>query len=245
MLKTLKHGVKLGAKILDNLPVEWSLLLAPEKNKDYFKQLVKFLEIEYSSNSIIYPPEHLILNALCELDYSQVKIVILGQDPYHGEGQAMGRSFAVPNSLRLKPPSLQNIFKEIQSDLGVSMKGKGSDLSAWVEQGVLLLNTVLTVRASEAFSHRNQGWEIFTNRILELLNERQDPLVFILWGSPARAKKILITNPAHKILEAAHPSPLSANRGFFGCRHFSKSNEILNSLRKVQLDWSKTCRDSN
>jgi uracil-DNA glycosylase len=228
------------ARFPDNLPKYWKKLLSAEQDKDYFVGLSKFLKNEYRTKQTVFPPQDKILLALQELDYPDVKIVILGQDPYHGPGQAIGRSFGVPNDLRLKPPSLQNIFKEIASDLKLDMQGKGSDLSGWAQQGILLLNTVLTVRASEAFSHRKQGWEQFTDQIIGHLNQREDPVVFILWGSPARSKKELITHKRHPILESAHPSPLSAARGFFGCRHFSISNDYLSKLDKTPIDWSRT-----
>lgn len=226
---------------LESLAPQWRELLRPESEKEYFQQLSSFLEREYNDSlHEIYPKSEDLLRALKSVDYSEVKVVILGQDPYHGEGQAIGLSFAVPNSLRLKPPSLQNIFKEVSSNFGVDMKGRGSDLSGWVDQGVLLLNTVLSVRASEAFSHRKQGWEKFTDRVLELLNERKEGVIFMLWGSPARSKKTFITQKQHTVLEAAHPSPLSASRGFMGCAHFLKANEVLSARKKSPIDWSKS-----
>lgn len=224
----------------DNLPRGWHAHLAGEKDKDYFRSLTGFLKQEYAKKQSVYPPRPLILKALQAVDYDQVKVVILGQDPYHGAHQAIGLSFAVPNELKPKPPSLQNIFKEIASDLKVDMAGKGSDLSGWVDQGVLLLNTVLTVRASQAFSHRDKGWEHFTDQVIRQLNDREKPVVFILWGAPARKKKALITNKRHFILESAHPSPLSANGGFFGSRPFSRANAILEKLGEKPIDWSKT-----
>jgi len=178
------------------------------------------------------------------VDYPDVKVVILGQDPYHGDGQAIGLSFAVPNSLRLKPPSLQNIFKEIASDLGVSMNLSHSDLSGWVSQGVLLLNSVLTVRKDQAFSHRGKGWEIFTDKVISLLNDRLEPIVFLLWGAAAQKKVELISNSQHFILKSAHPSPLSAHNGFFGSRHFSQTNKILQDLNLGAINWSKTSHES-
>lgn len=224
----------------ENLPSGWRSKLSPEKEKPYFQKLSRFLVSEYNQKKIIFPPRELILRALQEVDYEKTKIVILGQDPYHGQGQALGLCFGVPNALTPKPPSLLNIFKEIESDLGIPMKNKSSDLTGWAKQGVLLLNTVLTVRAHQAFSHRNMGWEEFTDTIIKHLNEREKPLVFILWGAAAQRKKELLTNPIHYFLESPHPSPLSASRGFFGCRHFSKANEILSSLGKDPIDWSQT-----
>ncbi len=175
-----------------------------------------------------------------DLDYEKVTVVILGQDPYHGPNQAIGRCFAVPNTLKPKPPSLVNIFKEIQSDLGKPVDPMQSELSHWVEQGVLLLNTVLTVRQGQANSHREKGWENFTDRVIGILNERPDPVVFILWGAPARKKKLLITNKAHKIIESPHPSPLSAYHGFFGSKPFSKANAYLKAMGKPPIDWQIT-----
>jgi uracil-DNA glycosylase len=224
----------------DNLPPHWRECLAPEARAPYFQDLTSFLKKEYEAQHPVYPPRPRILRALQEVDYDQVHVVILGQDPYHGGGQAIGLSFGVPNELRLKPPSLQNIFKELRADLGVELPTGQSDLSGWAEQGVLLLNTVLTVRAHEAFSHRDRGWEIFTDRVIQRLNERAVPLVFILWGAPAQKKRALITNPAHFVLASAHPSPLSAARGFFGSRPFSKTNEILvQKLNQRPIDWTR------
>ena len=224
----------------ENLPQGWRSLLAPEKDKPYFKSLTSFLAQEYASGQLIFPARENILRALQELDFEQVRVVILGQDPYHGADQAVGRSFAVPNDLRLKPPSLQNIGKEIQKDLGVSMEGKGSDLSGWAEQGVLLLNTVLTVRSGQAFSHRDKGWELFTDQVIRHLGTRDVPLVFVLWGAAAQKKKQLISNPKHFVLESAHPSPLSASRGFFGSRPFSKANAFLKQIGLPEIDWTRT-----
>jgi len=188
----------------------------------------------------VFPAQDRILAALQAVDYEDVKVVILGQDPYHGDGQAIGLSFAVPNALRVKPPSLKNIFKEIASDLQCSLDIQKSDLSGWTKQGVLLLNSVLTVRRSEAFSHRDHGWEKFTDRVIQLLNDRKSPIVFLLWGAAAQKKKKLLTNSTHFILEAAHPSPLSAHNGFMGCQHFSKTNQFLKSLGKTPIDWKLT-----
>ena len=224
----------------ENLPPGWKSILGEEATKPYFQALTEFLKREYQSKKIIFPARENILRALRELDYENVKVVILGQDPYHGPHQAIGLSFAVPNSLKIKPPSLINIFKEIQEDTEEKIDMTKSDLSGWAHQGVLLLNTVLTVRAAQAFSHRDQGWEVFTDKIISSLNERKEPIVFLLWGSPAQKKAELITNKSHFILRAPHPSPLSAHRGFFGSKHFSKTNEILKKIGKAPIDWAKT-----
>ncbi len=212
----------------------WDKLLAPEFEKEYYLKLRKFLKEEYSRFNV-YPDMFDIFNALKYTDYNDVSAVILGQDPYHGKGQAEGLCFSVKEGV-LKPPSLVNIFKEYSSDLGFKEPESGS-LKKWAKNGVLLLNTSLTVREGMANSHSGKGWEIFTNRIIELLNEREKPIVFILWGRNARDKKALITNKSHLILEAAHPSPLSAYNGFFGCRHFSRANEFLRKNGLSEIDW--------
>ena len=214
----------------------WDALLAPEAEKDYYKQLRAFLKSEYLKSGVpIYPDMNDIFNAFKYTDYNNVRAVILGQDPYHGVGQAHGLCFSVKKGIE-KPPSLVNIFKELQSDLGITPPNHG-ELTSWAENGVMLLNSVLTVRASSAGSHRAKGWEIFTDKAISLLNEREAPIVFILWGGYARAKKSLITNKHHLILEAPHPSPLSAYNGFFGCKHFSKCNEFLKSQGLPEIDW--------
>lgn len=224
----------------ENLPRGWKSHLAEEQNKDYFQKLTGFLKTEYKTKKEIFPPRDRVLWALQKLDYEKVKVVILGQDPYHGPGQAIGLSFAVPNSLQRKPPSLVNIFKEIEADLGKKVDPTKSELSHWVEQGVLLLNTVLTVRKAQAFSHREQGWEEFTDRVIRLLSDREDPIVFILWGAPARKKKELIRRPPHFVIESPHPSPLSAHHGFMGSRPFSNANTILKKLGKDPIEWEIT-----
>jgi uracil-DNA glycosylase len=224
----------------ENLPERWKMLLAEEAKKEYFAELTSFLREEQNKKQVVFPARDRILRALQELDYDKVKVVILGQDPYHGEGQAVGLSFAVPNELRPKPPSLMNIFKEIRADLQKEIDPTKSELTSWVSQGVLLLNTVLTVRQAQAFSHRERGWEHFTDKIISLLNERIDPVVFILWGSPSRKKKALITNQQHHILESAHPSPLSAHHGFLGSKPFSNTNKILTRLGKSTINWEIT-----
>lgn len=217
-----------------NIGNEWDELLADEFKKDYYLQLRQFLISEYNSRTI-YPPMNDIFNALKATSYSDVKAVILGQDPYHGAGQAHGMCFSVKKGTP-PPPSLQNIFKEIQSELGLPIPPHG-ELTAWAKSGVLLLNTVLTVREGQANSHRGHGWEILTDRIIELLNERETPIVFLLWGGNARAKAKLIDNPKHLVLQCAHPSPLSAHNGFFGCGHFIKANEFLKSNGMEPIDW--------
>ncbi|MBQ8614927.1 MAG: uracil-DNA glycosylase [Ruminiclostridium sp.] len=218
-----------------NLGNEWDSLLAGEFEKPYYLQLRSFLKAEYNSYTI-YPGMYDIFNALKITSYNNVKAVILGQDPYHEPGQAHGLAFSVKDGIAL-PPSLKNIYKELNTDLGLPIPEKG-DLTKWAEQGVLLLNTALTVRRGQANSHRGKGWEIFTDRIIEIMNEREKPVVFILWGANARAKTALITNPVHKVLTCAHPSPLSAHNGFFGCRHFSKCNEFLKANGIEEIDWS-------
>ncbi len=222
----------------ENLPSGWQKLLQNEANEPYFQKLTDFLRTEYKSKEV-YPAQENVMAALQSVDFDEVRVVILGQDPYHGEGQAIGLSFAVPNRLKPKPPSLKNIFKEIAQDLGCSIDTEKSDLSGWTAQGVLLLNTVLTVRKAEAFSHRDRGWEILTDKIIRHLNSRAEPIVFLLWGAAAQKKKTLITNEQHLVLQAAHPSPLSAHNGFMGCKHFSKANAALRSWGQIEIDWSK------
>ena len=213
----------------------WDELLKDQFQAEYYLKLREFLKSEYSSRTI-YPDMYDIFSALKITDYDSVKAVIIGQDPYHGEGQAHGLCFSVKKGIAL-PPSLKNIYKELYNDLGITPSESG-DLTAWAKQGVLLLNTVLTVRGGLANSHKGKGWEQFTDRIITLLNEREKPVVFILWGSNARAKNVLISNPSHLVLESAHPSPLSAYNGFFGCRHFSKTNEFLTRTGQEPIDWS-------
>ena len=213
---------------------DWANLLDDELQKPYYQELRKFLIGEYRTQEI-FPDMYDIFNALHFTSYADTKVVILGQDPYHEPGQAHGLSFSVLPNVP-PPPSLQNIFKELRADLGCKIPNNGC-LKYWAEQGVLLLNAVLTVRAHAANSHKGKGWEIFTNRIIELLNEHEKPLAFILWGNPARAKKAMITNAKHFIVESAHPSPLSAERGFFGSRPFSKVNNFLTSIGETPIDW--------
>ncbi len=217
-----------------NIGNDWDALLAEEFKKDYYLKLREFLKSEYSTR-VIYPSMYDIFNALKHTAYGDVKVVILGQDPYHEPGQAHGMCFSVKPGVEV-PPSLVNIYKEIHSDVGAPIPKDGY-LVRWADQGVLLLNTVLTVRAHQANSHKGKGWEQFTDRVIELLNGREQPIVFMLWGANARAKKALITNPRHLVLEAPHPSPLSAYNGFFGCRHFSKCNAFLEKNGMKPVEW--------
>lgn len=213
---------------------EWDNLLKDEFQKEYYRKLRATLANEYKTQTI-YPDMYDIFNALKYTSYSDVKAVIIGQDPYHGEGQAHGLCFSVKKGVEA-PPSLKNIFKEIEDELNIKPPSHGC-LTDWAEQGVLLLNAVLTVRASLANSHKNIGWETFTDKIISILNEREKPIVFLLWGANARKKAQLITNPVHKILECAHPSPLSAYNGFFGCGHFKKCNDFLKESGEKEIDW--------
>lgn len=213
----------------------WDTILKDEFKKDYFKKLSIFLNEEVKHKTI-YPKSIDLFKALKLTDYNDVNVVILGQDPYHGENEANGLCFSVNHGIQT-PPSLQNIFKELKSDLNITRED--TDLSDWAKQGVLLLNTVLTVEKDKAFSHRGKGWEIFTDKIIEKLNEKDDPIVFILWGSAARSKKTLITNPNHYIIESPHPSPFSAYNGFFGSKPFSKTNDFLIKNKLTPIDWSK------
>ena len=213
---------------------DWAEFLNPELKKPYYLELRKFLVDEYKTRQI-FPDMYDIFNALHDTSYHDTKVVILGQDPYHGDGQAHGLSFSVKPGVKA-PPSLVNIFKELKEDLGCEIPNNGC-LKPWTQQGVLLLNTVLTVRAHQANSHRNMGWEKFTDRIIEILNEREKPIAFVLWGAPARKKKKMITNPKHFIVESAHPSPLSAFNGFFGSRPFSKVNAFLEAVGEKPINW--------
>ncbi|MDQ0361349.1 uracil-DNA glycosylase [Breznakia pachnodae] len=205
-----------------------------EKQKDYFKQLARFVNSRYI-NSTVYPPKEKLFACLKTCDMNDVKVVILGQDPYHQRGQAMGLSFSVPRGIKV-PPSLVNIYQELHDDIGMDIPIHG-DLTAWAKQGVLLLNTVLSVEDSNPNCHRGKGWEIFTDRIMSELNNYDKPLVFLLWGKPAQEKARLITNPKHLLLKTVHPSPLSAYRGFFGCRHFSQANAFLKQNGRTPIDW--------
>lgn len=213
---------------------DWNDYLASEFEKDYYKKLRNFLISEYKSK-VIYPNMYDIFNALHFTSYEDTKVVILGQDPYHGPNQAHGLSFSVNTGVKT-PPSLVNIYKELHSDLNCYIPNNGY-LKKWTDQGVLLLNTVLTVRAGEANSHKNRGWEEFTTKVIKTLNEKDKPIVFILWGNNAISKENLITNPKHLIIKSVHPSPLSASRGFFGSKPFSKTNEFLLSTNQKAIDW--------
>ena len=213
---------------------DWGQYLKEEMAQPYYRQLRQFLIGEYSTKQV-YPDMYSIFNALHYTSYADTKVLILGQDPYHEPGQAHGLSFSVQPNVP-PPPSLVNIFKELETDLGCTVPNNGC-LEPWARQGVLLLNTVLTVQAHRANSHRDKGWEIFTDKIISLLNQRDKPVAFILWGSPARRKKAMITNPQHFIVESPHPSPLSAYRGFFGSRPFSKVNKFLESVGEEPINW--------
>ena len=212
---------------------DWDNILKDEYNKEYFKELMSFVNDEYN-NKTIYPEYNNIFNALKHTSYNDVKVVILGQDPYHGEGEAHGLSFSVLEGVKM-PPSLRNIFKELKSDLDIDRTK--TDLTDWADQGVLLLNAILTVVKDTPLAHKKKGWETFTDKIIEKLGEREMPMVFILWGSYARSKKELIKNKNHLIIESAHPSPLSARRGFFGSCPFSKTNAFLKESNMDEIKW--------
>ena len=211
----------------------WDIILKDEYEKEYFKNLLNYINEEYN-NKTVYPLKENIFKALEYTDYNDIKVVILGQDPYHGEGEAQGLSFSIPNDIKITP-SLRNIFKELKNDLNIERTN--TDLSDWAKQGVLLLNAIITVCKDTPLSHKDKGWEIFTDEIIKKINEREDPVIFILWGNYARSKKKLITNKNHYIIESAHPSPLSASRGFFDSKPFSKTNNILNSINKESIRW--------
>lgn len=217
-----------------NLGNSWDKVLEGEFEKEYYLELREFLKQEYGTR-VIYPNMYHIFNALKFTPYEKVKAVILGQDPYHQPGQAHGLCFSVQKGVQ-PPPSLVNIFKELHSDLGIVPPGHGC-LESWANNGVLLLNTVLTVREGQANSHKGKGWEKFTDRVIELLNQREEPMVFILWGNNAKAKESLITNPKHCIIKSAHPSPLSAHYGFWGGKYFSRTNEFLQMTGQEPIDW--------
>lgn len=213
---------------------DWAQYLKDEYKKPYYRKLYETIMREYQTN-LIFPPADDIFNAFHFTPVKDVKVVILGQDPYHGDGQAHGLSFSVKPGVE-PPPSLVNIYKELNEDLGCDIPNNGY-LTKWAKQGVMMLNTVLTVQAHHANSHRGIGWEEFTDAAIRVLNEQERPIVFMLWGRPAQNKKALLNNPKHLILEAPHPSPLSAYRGFFGCRHFSKANEFLKEQGIEPIDW--------
>ena len=211
----------------------WDKVIGDEFGKPYFADLCEFLKKEYAERPI-YPPKQRVFSALKTTEFDDVKVVILGQDPYHGEGQAHGLAFSVQPGVQ-PPPSLVNMFKEINAEYGTNL-GKNGCLFSWAKQGVLLLNTALTVRAGQANSHKGMGWETFTDAVIKALNQKQTPVVFMLWGANARSKKKLITNENHLVLETVHPSPLSAYGGFFGCNHFKKANEFLSKFT-TPIDW--------
>lgn len=220
-------------KMINVVKNEWDNILSEEYKKEYFLKLVNFVNGEYQKK-VIFPEKRNIFRALSLTDFDNVKVVILGQDPYHGVGEAQGLAFSVPSNVQI-PPSLRNIFKELYDDLGINRKEK--DLTDWAEQGVLLLNTVLTVEKDKAFSHKDKGWEIFTDEVIKRIASCDKPIVFVLWGSSARSKKYLITNKKHLVIESAHPSPLSASRGFFGSKPFSKTNEYLEKNNIKEIRW--------
>ncbi len=212
----------------------WNEILKDEFSKDYYIELREFLKQEYSTQ-VIYPPMYDIYNALKYTDYNDTKVVILGQDPYHGEGEAHGLAFSVREGIPT-PPSLKNIYKELHDSLGCYIPNNGY-LKKWADQGVLLLNSSLTVRKDMANSHKNKGWEIFTDAVVKKLNVREKPVIFMLWGNNAKSKIFLIDNSRHHVLTSVHPSPLSASRGFFGCGHFATANKILEEMGDNPIDW--------
>ena len=222
-------------KIDPKIEISWKHALKDEFNSEYFYELKSFL-VEEKNKHVIYPPGSDIFSAFDNTPFEEVKVVIIGQDPYHGQGQAHGLCFSVPDGIKA-PPSLVNIFKEIKNDLGIEIPAT-ANLEKWAQQGVLLLNATLTVRANQAGSHQNKGWENFTDSVIKKLSENRSGLVFLLWGNFARAKQQLINQKKHYVLQAAHPSPFSAYNGFFGCKHFSKTNEILKQLGKEEINWS-------
>ena len=215
------------------IPTSWSVL-QEEVKKSYFRELNKFVETERSQHEV-YPPSNQVFAALEATPYDEVKVLLLGQDPYHGKGQAHGLCFSVQPEIKL-PPSLRNIYKELAADLGVDPP-KNGHLMCWARQGILMLNTVLTVRASEANSHRKKGWETFTDAVIRTVNAKEETVVFILWGNPAQKKKKLIDTSKHVVIESAHPSPLSASRGFFGSKPFSKVNDALTAAGRKPIEW--------
>lgn len=216
---------------------EWDELLKEEFSSSSYLKLREFLKQEYFSK-VVYPPMNNIFNSMKLTPFEKIKVVILGQDPYHEEGQAMGLSFSVPNGI-IKPPSLVNIFKEIKQEFFLETDIRHSDLTPWAKQGVLLLNTCLTVREHQANSHKGKGWEEFTDGIIKKISDKRENIVFLLWGANARSKRELIDKNKHLVLECAHPSPLSAYNGFFGCGHFVKANEYLLSCNKEEIKWSE------
>lgn len=223
----------MGDKMISVVKNDWDIVLKEEYQKDYFYKIVKFVNEEYNKKTI-FPKKENIFKALSLTKFENVKVVILGQDPYHGDNEAQGLAFSVPEDIKT-PPSLRNIFKELYDDIGV-MRNR-SDLSDWAAQGVLLLNTILTVQKDNPLSHKDHGWEIFTDEIIKKIDSIDKPIVFVLWGSSARTKKDLIRNNKHMIIESAHPSPLSASRGFFGSKPFSKINKYLKENNIEEIRW--------
>lgn len=218
------------------IEASWKEALQEEFTKPYFLQIVTFLKTEKSAGKTIYPPGPLIFNAFNQTPFDKVKVVLLGQDPYHNPGQAHGLSFSVQNGIK-PPPSLVNIFKEIQSDIGIAMPEQYGNLTRWAEQGVLLLNAALTVRANEPNSHAKIGWHEFTDAVIQKISDSKEGVVFLLWGRFAQDKQGLIDETKHHVLKAAHPSPFSADKGFFGCKHFSKTNQYLVQQGQAPVDW--------
>ena len=232
--QSAQAAIELSASLL---PKDWQELLASEFEQPYMKSLQNFIRGKQSQGKIIYPPADQIFSAFNLTPLKEVKVVILGQDPYHGANQAHGLSFSVPSSQAKLPPSLKNIYKELSADLGIPIVVKGN-LTPWAKQGVLLLNAMLTVEASNAGSHQKQGWEVFTDRVIKLLSERCENLVFVLWGAYAQKKEILIDPSKHLVLKGVHPSPLSAHRGFFGSKPFSYINQYLRDNKKKEINWT-------
>ncbi len=214
----------------------WKEVLKNEFTKPYFLEIVTFLKIEKNAGKIIYPPGPLIFNAFNQTPFNKVKVVIIGQDPYHNPGQAHGLSFSVPNGIK-PPPSLVNIYKEIHKDLGIAMPVGYGNLTNWAQQGVLLLNAILTVRANEPASHSKIGWMNFTDTVISKISDEKKGVIFLLWGKFAQEKQLLIDETKHFVLKAAHPSPFSADKGFFGCKHFSKTNELLTDQDLTPINW--------
>lgn len=214
---------------------DWLPVVEEETRKPYYRELYKFVKQEYATH-VVYPPSEELFTALHLTPLSEVKVVILGQDPYHEYNQAHGLSFSVPKSQKKIPPSLVNIYKELHEDLGCDIPSHGF-LEKWARQGVLMLNTVLTVREGEANSHKGHGWEQFTDALIQAVNKQDRPIVYLLWGSPAQSKMSMLNNPKHLVLKAVHPSPLSAYRGFFGCKHFSQCNSFLKANGLEPIDW--------
>ena len=214
----------------------WKEVLKNEFTKPYFLEIVTFLKIEKNAGKIIYPPGPLIFNAFNQTPFNKLKVVIIGQDPYHNPGQAHGLSFSVPNGIK-PPPSLVNIYKEIQNDLGIPMPAGYGNLINWAQQGVLLLNAILTVRANEPASHSKIGWMNFTDTVISKISDEKKGVIFLLWGKFAQEKQLLIDETKHFVLKAAHPSPFSADKGFFGCKHFSKTNELITDQDLTPINW--------